>query len=300
MVKPALAATRVVRVLDFLALHPGQAFSLKEISNACDVNAASLLAVITALVDGGYLLRHPSHKTYTIGPGVVALGHAALLQHPAIEAARRELTVLAGDLEAHCSASVLMGAEMVAVAMDGSPRQATSTIQTGTRLPFVAPFGAPFAAFGSDDLRRTWMRGSTGARRKLLERGLVETRRRGFAVVEERAERVMLAQVLQQLAEEPGNRKARALVDALLDSLADALLVMDSRRRKSIEIASISVPVFSPTADVVMTITASAFARALSPDRIAELGRRMRASADAVALSAFGSLGSATLLRRSG
>jgi len=156
MVKPALAATRSVRVLDFLALHPGQAFSLKEISNACAVNAASLLAVITALVDGGYLLRHPSHKTYTIGPGVVALGHAALVQHPSIEAARHELGVLEGDLKAHCSASVLMGTTLVAVAMAGRPRQATTATQTGTRLPFVAPFGAAFAAFGSEKLRQTW------------------------------------------------------------------------------------------------------------------------------------------------
>ena len=139
MVKPALAANRAVVVLDFLALHPGRAFSLKELSTACGVNGASLLAVVTALVDGGYLLRHPNHKTYTIGPGVVSLAHAALVQHPTIDAARRELPMLADDLEAHCSASVRMGDTLVAVAMAGSARRAATWTQPGMRLPFSAP-----------------------------------------------------------------------------------------------------------------------------------------------------------------
>jgi DNA-binding IclR family transcriptional regulator len=300
MVKPALAATRAVRVLDFLALHPGQAFSLKEISDACALNAPSLLAVITALVDGGYLLRHPSHKTYTLGPGVVALSHAALVQHPNIEAAQRELGVLEGDLKAHCYATVLMGTTLVAVAMAGRPRQAAASTQTGTRLPFVAPFGAAFAAFGSAQLRQTWLGRSVGVRRRSLEKALDEVARRGFAVVEERPARIELAQVLQQLAEEPGNEAGRARLDALLDDLADALIDPGVSRRKRIDVASINVPVFSPVGDVVMSLSASGFARPLSPDQITEAGHRTRAAASAITLSAFGSLGSMARLPQSG
>lgn len=300
MAKPALAASRSVRVLDFLALHPGQAFSLKEISNACAVNGASLLAVITALVDGGYLLRHPRHKTYTIGPGVVALGHAALVQHPSIDAAKHELNVLEKELKAHCSAAVLMGTTLVAVVMAGSPRQATTSTQTGTRLPFVAPFGAVFGAFGSEELRRRWMGRSGPARRRSLERALAGVRRRGFAVVGEREARIELAQVLQQLAEQPGNEAARARVTALLGDLTDALVDPDTSRRKRIEVASVNVPVFSPMGDVVMSLTASGFAGPLSPGQIVQTGDRMRASASAITLSAFGSLGSVVRMPQTG
>ena len=298
MVKPALAATRAVRVLDFLALHPGRAFSLKEISEACSVNAASMLAVTTALVNAGYLVRHPTHKTYTIGQGVLVPSHAALLQNPAIGAARRELTLLAADLEAHCSASVLTGSTMVAVATAASPRRATTSTQVGSRVPFAAPFGTPFAAFGTDHLRATWMGGSSAPHARSLEKALAAVREHGFGVVEERPARVELEQVLQQLSEEPANDDARARIVTLLGQLADALIELDPRRHRPIEVASINAPVFSPQGVVVMVITASTFAGPLPPERIASAGRRMRAAGHAITRSAFGALAAGRPARR--
>lgn len=294
MVKPALAATRAVRVLDFLALHPAQAFSLKEIASACDVNAASLLAVLIALVDGGYLLRHPDHKTYTIGPGVVGLANAAAVQHPTIDAARTELPLLATDLKAECTASVLMGRTLVAVAIAGTARRGVTFTQTGMQLPFTAPFGAPFAAYGGEELREAWLRGSDGSpdqRTRALQKTLDDIRHRGFSVVAEHPARAELASMLHLHAEEPGNLEARRRVDLLLDDLADSLLDVSLERRKRFELATINVPVFSPAREVVMILTANGFGGSLTLNGVTDIAERMASSARSIALRAFGSLG---------
>jgi DNA-binding IclR family transcriptional regulator len=300
MVKPALAAARAVTVLDFLALHPGQAFSLKELSGACQVNGASLLAVVTALVDGGYLLRHPNHKTYTIGPGVVSLAHAALVQHPTIDAARHLLPDLADDLEAHCTATVLMGDTLVSVAMAGTARRAATWTQTGMRMPFSAPFGAPFVAFGSPGIEVEWLgavRSGSVTRARNLERALEDIRTRGYSVVEEQAAREELGHVLQALAEAPGDEDRRRRMDALLVDLSASLLDLRKERRKKIWVASLSVPVFSPVGDVVMLLTATGFRQALSLDDMADIGQRMTATARSISLDSFGSLGSGDRVR---
>ena len=78
MVKPALAASRSIRIIDFLSVHLGQPFSLTELARALGANFASTLQVLTALDEAGFVDRHPVHKTYTLGAALVAVGDAAL------------------------------------------------------------------------------------------------------------------------------------------------------------------------------------------------------------------------------
>src|ERR1039458_5209422 len=72
MTRPALAAARAVEVLNFLASHPGESFTLSELSRHLNLNMASGLSVLKALTDAGYVHRHDSHKTYSLGPALVA------------------------------------------------------------------------------------------------------------------------------------------------------------------------------------------------------------------------------------
>ncbi len=295
MVKPALAAARLLQVLDFLSVHPGQSFSLQEISHACGLNAASLLAIMTALVDGGYVLRHPSHKTYRIGPGVVALGRAALVEHPEIGAAQVELELLANELEVQCSASVLMGSDLVPIITAGRPRRAESWTYTGARVPFMAPFGAPFAAFGSDAVRDQWMqrakRPADDTHLEVLERELTMVRKLGFAVLRQ-VPLVDMGMVLKVLTEEPSSQVAKARLGEVLERFSDQFLDLDAPSSVEHDVGVITVPVFSPIGDVVMTITANGFPDPLTVAQIAEIGGRLRGGAGAITISAYGSLGS--------
>ena len=58
-----------------------------------------------------------------------------------------EIELLAEEISAQCTGSVMMGEEIVAVMDAGRPRRMASISRVGTRVPYVAPFGAPFAAY---------------------------------------------------------------------------------------------------------------------------------------------------------
>jgi DNA-binding IclR family transcriptional regulator len=296
LVKPALAASRAVRVIDFLAVHPGQPFTLTEMARALGINAASTLAVLAALTEAGYVVRHPVHKTYVLGAALVAVGHAALVQHPALEAAREELAQLSSEIEAQCVASVLMGDELVAVVVEGRARTAATSSRLGTRVPFSAPFGAPFAAYGDDHLRARWMHGrrgaaATGERTRRLDRVLAMVRQRGYAVGRDSETREQLGHALWILADDPGNARLRTEVDRLLDELANGFAEVNLGSGEVIDVAHVTVPVFSAAGDVVMILTGVGFTVPLAGAVVSHVGMRLRASAEVVATRTFGSPG---------
>ena len=63
MSRPALAATRAISVLNFLAAHPADPFTLSDLADRLDINVASAHALLGVLTDAGYLVRHPRLRT---------------------------------------------------------------------------------------------------------------------------------------------------------------------------------------------------------------------------------------------
>jgi DNA-binding IclR family transcriptional regulator len=60
MVSSALSANRALAALDWVVGHPGESFTLSELSRAIGVNVPSLMSVLKSLTDAGYLVRHPA------------------------------------------------------------------------------------------------------------------------------------------------------------------------------------------------------------------------------------------------
>ena len=88
--RPAPAAWRAVQILELLTTHAVDSFSLSEIARRLSLNVASTHTVLAVLEEAGYVVRHPTRKTYGLGPSLVAAGDAALRRYPAIDAARRD------------------------------------------------------------------------------------------------------------------------------------------------------------------------------------------------------------------
>ena len=61
--RPAPGAERVVAVLNFLAAHPDESFTLSELSRRLDLNKATCHALLMTLTQAGYLLRHPTRRS---------------------------------------------------------------------------------------------------------------------------------------------------------------------------------------------------------------------------------------------
>jgi len=291
----ALAASRAAQVIDYLSIHPGQPMSLTEIARALHINAASTLAVLAALADTGYVMRHPKHKTYTLGAALVAVGHAALAQHPALDAAREELALVADEIEAQCTASVLMGDLLVAVVAQGRARSAGTWSQVGTRVPFSAPFGAPFAAHGSEGMKLRWFGGEHASQRRVqrLARALDEVVQRGYAVWPDSDTREELARQLVAQADAPKDAALRHEVQRLLEELSDSFVTVNLDQDEPVDVANVTVPVFSPSGEVIMILTGVGFASPLNGVAVAGVGDRLRASAEMIGARTFGGPGSA-------
>jgi DNA-binding IclR family transcriptional regulator len=288
-IKPALAATRAARILDFLSSHPRQVFTLVEIARATGVNAPSTLSVLLALTEGGYLVRDQRHKTYTLGPAALVLGQAAMLQHPVLEAARHELELLAREISAQCVGNVLIGDEIVAIVNEGRPRRVPSQSWVGTRVPYTAPFGACFAARADDEHRSRWLAsaGRSAAVRARLRCELDAVRDHGFAVGRESPQRQELANAMLRTLDAPRDDEARRLVRHLGDEMAVMFGVSTLAPDDSIEVSYVSVPVLS-TGEVVMAVTASGFGETMSGKALQATAARMQASAATISRRAFG------------
>ena len=102
---------RVAAILNFIADHPGQAFALTDLVRALKLSRATCHALLTGLVDVGYLYR-TSDKTYVLGPTLAAIGRVAADHFSPLQVAQPEMRAIADEFDVVCGAYFLEGDEM--------------------------------------------------------------------------------------------------------------------------------------------------------------------------------------------
>jgi DNA-binding IclR family transcriptional regulator len=260
MSRPAPAAVRALAILDFLAAHPTESFTLSELARELHINPASAHAVLGAMTEAGYLVRHPTHKTYRLGPSTMAVGHAALASHPVIGVAREEMQRLADETGLECMASAPLDMELVAVARVGPSDRARPLIEVGQRMPLVPPLGIMFLAWSSPERVDAWLQRigpdePSGARdryRRLLE----SARTLGYNVSVEHEGRGV---PVPPVKGDPGR-----------------LDLDPAERHHVVHIAATS---FDHRGEVSLVINFAGFDQPLTVDEITDLGVRLRRAA---------------------
>jgi DNA-binding IclR family transcriptional regulator len=243
MPRPALAATRALAVLDFLAAHPTDEFTLSDLATELDVNVSSMHAVLAVLTDEGYVMRAPRLRTYSLGPSVVALGSGALERHPAIDHARDEARRLSDELDLGVAITALAGDDIVFLARVGEHRAREVAVHVGQRIPLVPPLGAVFVAWLDDE---PWL--ARADDRESMQALLDGVRSRGWAV----------------------SLTTAGSVDELVADLA----APDATR--TYDVVMIAAPVFGPRGDALVAMTLLGLEPGLTATRIAEYGERVR------------------------
>ncbi|RVU20817.1 hypothetical protein EOT10_26040 [Streptomyces antnestii] len=292
MVRPALAATRALAVLDFFAAHPGGAFSLSELSAALGISLASALSVLQALEDAGYLVRHPKRKTYELGACPIALGDAALRGNPAVDLARGRMAELARELgtETVISAPAAHGDQIVILSTDGTPQIPSADIRRGQRVPLVPPLGQVFYAWSPEGRTESWLRRLDGVDERTREAvrahmagALAAVRERGYSVAVDGPARVELGGLLQRLAERPVDADAlRAHFDAVAAELAgSAYELLDIEPEREYTIATVVAAVHDSAGAVALALTVNGLRRARG-SRVVEIGERLAGVARAI------------------
>ncbi|HVW43882.1 MAG TPA: helix-turn-helix domain-containing protein [Amycolatopsis sp.] len=264
----ARSAVRAVAVLDYFTTHPTRPCTLSELAVEVGASPSSLTSVLRALTGAGYLVRHPRHKTYELGPALVAVGRAASARHPVVDLARPELQRLAERFDADCVGSVLVADEILVLVVEGRASQNTRGVSIGHRIPLVPPFGEIWLAYSEPDAVRRWLarvlpaeHDADAARAEASE--LTDTehrmhdilrrvRERGFAV-NLRSERLDAFQHAL-LGRRPYGEDAREQLARMAASF-NSYELLDESPDATYEPEMIIAPVFGPDASVAFAIT---------------------------------------------
>jgi DNA-binding IclR family transcriptional regulator len=277
MARPALAASRAIDVLNFLAAHTGQAFTLSDLVERLDINLASAHAIMTVLADGGYVVRHPRHRTYTLGPSLVAVGSAALEEHPVIDVARDEARALAAELDLDVVITAQAGTDAVFLARGGAHHPRGFPTHVGQRMPLRPPLGSIYVAWGPANAIEAWLglapKTVTGEQ---LREVLRVVRARGYSVGLDADHRRHLGQAMEERAEHPRSRGSADLSALVEDLGRDPYNVLDVDPASSYDVSSIAAPVFGPRGEVAVALNLVGFTAGMSGRDVAAYGERLR------------------------
>ncbi len=270
MARPALAASRAIDILSFMAARPTEAFSLSELVEHLQVNFASCHAILNVMTQDGLLERHPKHRTYSLGPALVAIGHAALESHPAIDIARDEARDLAQQLDLEVLLTARTGDDLIGLARAGRYAAPNAALRVGQRVPMIPPFGAPFMAWAPDAQVRRWLADATGDAVIAPYLDLLQiVRERGYAVTLRNPVQSQLGEVIAGLSDSPHETGLKRRMTNLLRELGiDVYHLGTADPSRAYEVGMLSAPIFNVHGHAAFTLSLLGFRDGLTAAEI--------------------------------
>jgi DNA-binding IclR family transcriptional regulator len=277
--RPAPGADRSVAVLELLAGHPNERFTLSEVARRCDLNKATAHALLSTLSEHGVLLRHPQEKRYSLGPRLVAIGEAARRGYSAVDFVPAVLEDLSAGTGKWTRAFVRTGDRVEVVAQARAPSDVDRS--RDVVLPLVAPIGVLWMAWSDAPTVEAWLaRAVIGAAVRPALDVLPVVRRNGFAVTLASPEWRALSEPSHSRAtrEDPEPGEVRALLAALGRR---PVLVSGIDDRSSYQVGEVAAPVFGMSGAVELTVAVSGLdRRELRGDELRALAERVKAAGD--------------------
>ncbi len=263
-------------VLELLAEHPGERFTLSEVARRCRLNKATAHALLSALSERGVLLRHPEEKRYSLGPRLVAIGEAARRGYTAADFAPPVLDRLATTTGLWARAWRDGNDAVVCVAEAGPP---ADFYTGGVRpVPLVPPVGAVFMAWRDPATVEAWLARAASAESVpgVLE-ALEAVRRAGTAITLPAREWRDLCEGRLAAAplDDPGVRRSLHLAIS-----RGSLLVPAPDEGRTYPTPEVAAPVFDAAGEVVLALTVTPrAAEAVPGNRLRMLAARVAAAA---------------------
>ncbi len=175
---------RVAAILNFIADHPGQAFALTDLVRALKLSRATCHALLTGLVDVGYLYR-TSDKTYVLGPALAAIGRTAAEHASPLQIAKPEMRALADAFDVVCGVYSLEADEMLLRDRAASASHAAYPVPIGTRMKLRSAQAVVYYAWAEAEAL-AWLERATPRpepdRVALMWRNMAFARAHGFII----------------------------------------------------------------------------------------------------------------------
>ncbi|HEY8524768.1 MAG TPA: helix-turn-helix domain-containing protein [Acidimicrobiales bacterium] len=285
MARPAPGADRSVAVLELLASHPDERFTLSEVARRCGLNKATAHALLSALTAHGILLRHPEEKRYSLGPRLIAIGEAAHRGYTAIDFAPYVLRRLAEDTGLAAAAAKLEDDAVWVIARAG---QDVADDVPPPRLPAIPPLGALFMAWSDEPTTEAWLARAPASEvvGHVLE-ALPVIRDRGYAISRATPE---WHRLVRSSARGLSHDEVRAL---LADLGRHGALITALDAEDTYPVANVAAPVFRADGGVELAVMAMAPAGTeggvtRTGAEIEQLGARVVAAAQELTFAVHG------------
>jgi DNA-binding IclR family transcriptional regulator len=287
MPDPSNPTSRVMDVLNFLAAHPTETFSLAEIARHLGLSNGSAHRLLTTLAAGQFLSRNERHRTYSLGIATVAIGQAAIEKHRGIEIARREVARLAAELDVQCSATVVVDDDVLVLVKEGTAHSHLGLTRVGERRPLIAPLGLCHVAWSSEAAIDTYVARVapylTPHVREHLQASFPLIRQRGFAIAGNGSGSARTRQTMVM----PGGQQRDAAywsrVFELVGQLSlNEVQLFDLDQARPLGISYMAAPVFTPDAAVAFQLVISGMPTDLEDSKISSHAERLCATAAAI------------------
>jgi DNA-binding IclR family transcriptional regulator len=256
---------RVAAILNFIADHPGQAFALTDLVRALKLSRATCHALLTGLVDVGYLYR-TSDKSYVLGPALAAIGRTAAQHFSPLQVAQPEMRKLADEF------NVLCGAYFLDDAVVHLRDRAASASHVGYPVPLGARFKlhealAPVFFSHPEKGLEAWLKTTDfkpgEAEKELFRAGGAMVREHGYIVIERKA-----GSPLEEVGYDQSIASASAeLPIQVVTSLADD---------RVFPVAAIMAPVEDEKGRVSFALGVTGFYATMSAERVRYVGGQLR------------------------
>ncbi|NLE81348.1 MAG: helix-turn-helix domain-containing protein [Rhodococcus sp.] len=281
---------RVVQVLDFLVARKGQRFGLSELARQLEISKPTCLGIVSALVDGGYLIRDAESKSYGLGPALIAAGRAAQQGFAAGPIARAHLENLGERFRTTCTASAVVG-DRIAVLELTSPPGVRPAVKVGEVYPFAPPVGLMYVLWDGDEQLEAWLRREPTLPVRLdrdrLGRVVDECRRDGYLVETLTPAGRQLHALMAGVAAHDLPPELRDVLGEMVSSLGERVYLGGSdgaAGRASADghpVSLIAAPTFDAEGHQAMVLTLHVGAT-ISDDEIRERGEALASAADAI------------------
>jgi DNA-binding IclR family transcriptional regulator len=269
--QPSAPAHRLIDLVEFLAAHAGDEFTVTEIARGAGLNRTTCTSLLLALEARGWV--HASGAGYSLGAGMIPLGEAALAGLQLADEAQPELDALVAELGLEALASVVSGNDLVVVAHARRGGLLSNTVRVGQTIPFVPPFGIAHLVHTDAAHVDAWLdraRFAIDEQERDDFRTLISmAERRGYVVVLDVDSRRRFEQVMRELKDRPFSRAARQRRADLLEAIAhDEHELGPHAGSETTDVSQISAPVFGPGGAPVLALGVHGLPHQIEPSRI--------------------------------
>ncbi len=262
---------RVAAILNFIADHPGQAFALTDLVRSLKLSRATCHALLTGLVEVGYLYR-TSDKTYVLGPALVAIGRTAADHFSPLQVAKPEMRALADQYDVVCGAYFLEADLLHLRDRAASASHVAYPVPLGTRMKLRSAQAVVYYAWSQKEAE-AWLESATPRpapdRSELMFAAMAFAREHGFVA----------------LVRNPGVVFGDPSPEVLTGSETDELPVMPLAEidpAAVYPVAAMMAPVFDERSKVSFTLVMAGFHAQMSGAQALEAGGRLHAACERV------------------